>query len=629
MLIKRREDTANDMKKQREKADRRLEVIKVQDAEWKEKEVKLKEKESELQEKLEDPPEKTVIQVTPDPEVEKVQKRDAKANALRKLALKLQAQGNRKVRAGQTFLRRADKDVQKQRNATKMAEITTNVTIVQNGKQVTVEPDVHGELAKAGEEAPLIANSLETAVNLVKAGQDDLNKAKEVLKEAVAMSKDKPAPVPAKKPLALVPTKNGIPINPARIAQLRKELDETVEKMKQAPPNERPLLVETIGKLKEEINKQYNPLPKPIAEPKDLDDMSGGGRKAVEAGLPSKGKPMDAEKMKEKEKEKEAEQASDDKNTNSKKDKEEIKRAEEAVKTAMTQKPVKPGGGRGHSAWKPKKMGHGGKGKIGWRNNRGKGKRRGGSKRNPWLPGPRSSSKKPKLEAQYGVYAKSSEGSEVQLKLGDSVDRVHRALASVDKYVTLDHDGCDYQPPAGCGCDGTMMTQQSEPNNLLGESAEQVHLDAENEDPTSTNDCPKMPADCACRNGAAGISLVQIIDENDATNLDDDDVEDDIGDALDSMFDGIICRVRAAMAVAKSSKPSLITKMEHESAFVKHKDELAPLMSCVQDAKKTNSQCSQYLPALMGSMEEVSPIIKDMQQKLGLKYQRAVKGSCT
>merc|ERR1711907_713317 len=61
---------------------------------------------------------------------------------------------------------------------------------------------------------------------------------------------------------------------------------------------------------------------------------------------------------------------------------------------------------------------------------------------------------------------------------------LYRQLQVVDKHVTYDHNGkCDYKPPAGCGCEGTTLPQQTQPREL-----------GENDDPTSKGDCPAMPA---------------------------------------------------------------------------------------------------------------------------------------
>jgi len=611
VLIKRREDTAQDMKQQRLKAEKRLEIINKEDAEQKEREVKLKEKESELESKVEHPAEKTVIKVTPDPAIEVAQKRDAKARGLRKLAMELQNQGERKVTQGQAFMQSANADVRKQRNATKNAEITSNITEIKNGKAVNVEPDVEGNLEKASEEAPLIANNLESAIKLIKSGQDDLKRSKTLLQNAVAVSEDKPVPQPAKKPMGLVPTTNGIPINPKRIAALRGELSALVQKMKAAPQPDRPPMAAEIEEIKKKLLQQYKPLPPTIAEPNDFENMSGNGRKAVEDGPKTSGENYDPDEAKLKELESAGKKALLGRNSE---DKEKLERARQAVNTAAT-----AGKSRGHSTWSPKprrkrKGGRRGRGRRG----RGRRKRR-----------------KPKAEVgtKYGVFA-SAESRATVAKLGDAIGQLHHKLTLSERHTSFDHDGgCDYNPPPGCGCSGSTMIQQSEPNNKLQEATEEAQLGTEDADPVSKGDCPAMPAGCACRSQTvAALSLVQEIEVDDNAQSNDSSEDSSTGDndnslegALDSMFVGIICRVRAAMSVAQKTKPGLLNLLEKKAAFVKHKTQLKPLLSCVQDAAQSDSTCGQYLPALMDSMGEVEPMIEDMQQKLGAPYQKAAK----
>jgi len=578
VLIKRKDETIRDMRNQREKVDGRLQFVEQRTSEDQEMQVKLERKLTKLKKQQETTDIKTVVKVTEDPELEKAKLRDQKANALRKLALKLQNQGNRKVRAGRSFIERAELQTFRQRNATKAAGITIPVEIIdtKTGNTSVVEPDVEGSLEKAAEESPKIADNLESAIELVKTGEHDLRKAKLMLKEAVAVSQGKQFRMPAKKPLMDAPVVKGIPANPKKIAQLRKAMKTLGDELSELPsksPKRKPIL-EKISQLKAEINRLYKPLPEAIEKPKDFQDMSGAGRKAVEGGPATKGEPFDVEKDEEKQ------QLEKGKNTLSGKVDEageEVKKAEKDVV-----KKLQKGGSRGHSAWKPESARGKGKRGVG----KGKGKRKSGRK---------------------GIYK----------SLGETAQDIHSAITASERYISFDHERCNYQPPAGCGCEGSFQTQQTQPREL-GEYDEVTSLDATDPppvrpDPTSTGDCPAMPADCSCRASSAVVVLGEA-DQDLSTDADTSD-----------LLSGIVCRVRTALAVAKIDHPELITKLEAQKAFVKHKQELAPLMSCVADAKETDTQCSKLLPALMDSVGSLMPAVQHVQHQLGVQYQRAVK----
>jgi hypothetical protein len=314
--------------------------------------------------------------------------------------------------------------------------------------------------------------------------------------------------------------------------------------------------------------------------------MTGKGRKAVEGGPGNKGdapynKAVDQQK---------ADQAKGKKvlaGTDTKAA-EEIEKAEADVEKAKT-----AGKSRGHSAWTPKPKRK--------RGRRGKGKRK---------------SRAPKESR--GVY-----------KLGEVRD-LHRKLTTPERHITFDHEKCNYQPPPGCGCSGEVMTQQSQPREELGETVST--LDSDNEDPVSQGNCPEMPADCSCRAGVREVTLLEMAEDKDSESLessDDDNDGDSLGDSLGAMLggwmNGIVCRVRTAMSVAQKKDSTLINKFETSKAFVDNKKDMQPLLACVKDSAKTDSQCSQYLPALMGAMDQVQPLVTDIQTKLGTDYQKAAK----
>merc|ERR1712216_108880 len=182
--------------------------------------------------------------------------------------------------------------------------------------------------------------------------------------------------------------------------------------------------------------------------------------------------------------------------------------------------------------------------------------------------------------------------------LGDAVTHLYNGLRVVEKHVTYDKTGkCDYKPPAGCGCEGTTLPQQTQPREL-GEAA----------DPTNKGDCPAMPAGCMCR-VAARADLVSMLDE-------------DHGDLFTAkMYDGIVCRIRTAVNLAQTKFPSQFTKFKASATFQNDKKQigggyLAPLLACVQDEKQSDATCATYLPQLMDEVD-LTPAVSKLQHAMG------------
>merc|ERR1711968_113675 len=198
-----------------------------------------------------------------------------------------------------------------------------------------------------------------------------------------------------------------------------------------------------------------------------------------------------------------------------------------------------------------------------------------------------------------------------QFELGESmsakVAKVFDSLTSPERFITFDKENqCNYNPPAGCGCSGVIQTQQPDPR---GGSRRLLA------DPVNKGACPAMPADCRCEEELDEVSLLQVLDGL-------SDME------RSSMFKGIICRVRTAVVLAQKNDPSLLSHVEKGAVFQKNKKTLGPLLSCVKDSANEDKACEPYLFGLLGSMNDVMPEVKNLQTKLGVSYQRAVKKKC-
>lgn len=210
-----------------------------------------------------------------------------------------------------------------------------------------------------------------------------------------------------------------------------------------------------------------------------------------------------------------------------------------------------------------------------------------------------------------------------------AVKRMYHAMITPEKYISFDNEQqCNYQPPAGCGCSSDVQGAQSDPHRhrklLQAPNPNTSTGHNSNGDTTVLSGCPAMPADCHCEEERElnSMSLIQELQSG------DDDFSD-LGDSLDNMFGGIICRVRTALDVAKSHNPKLLSAVENGKVFTKYKKEIAPLLSCVQNSAKSDRDCSPSLLALMDDADNVMPAVKDLQHKLGSPYHKAVKKSCS
>jgi len=210
-----------------------------------------------------------------------------------------------------------------------------------------------------------------------------------------------------------------------------------------------------------------------------------------------------------------------------------------------------------------------------------------------------------------------------------AVKKMYRTMTSPEKFISFDNEQqCNYQPPAGCGCSADVQGAQSDPHRhrkLLQAVANPNTATPPNGngDTTTLSGCPAMPADCHCEEEREldSMSLIQELQSG------DDDMSN-LGDSLDNMFNGIICRVRTALVVAKSHNPKLLSTVENGKVFTKYKKEIAPLLSCVQDSAKSDGDCSPSLMALMDDADNIMPVVKDLQHKLGATYHKAAKKSC-
>lgn len=204
-----------------------------------------------------------------------------------------------------------------------------------------------------------------------------------------------------------------------------------------------------------------------------------------------------------------------------------------------------------------------------------------------------------KMEAKEATKAKATKAAkkDVQSTTKKPEVRLSEGLKEAEKLFKYENGKCEYNPPAGCGCSSTVLPQQTQPR--LGEAA----------DPTSTNDCPAMPGGCACR--VAHEELAELGEGDDA-----------------DMFSGIICRVRTALHIGKVHHPHMLAKFEHSKSFIKRKSEIQPLLDCVKDSKKSDSDCAVLVPQLFDSLGAMLPKLKNLQQSIGSEYKKAVAHRC-
>jgi len=93
-------------------------------------------------------------------------------------------------------------------------------------------------------------------------------------------------------------------------------------------------------------------------------------------------------------------------------------------------------------------------------------------------------------------------------------------------------------------------------------------------------------------------------------------------------FSKMVCKVRVALSVAKETNPSLLKHVKASAVFTKYKDELNPLLACVQNKAKTDKQCTSKLFALIFDADKILPEVKKLEAKLGKHYKAAAAWGC-
>merc|ERR1712167_245884 len=118
--------------------------------------------------------------------------------------------------------------------------------------------------------------------------------------------------------------------------------------------------------------------------------------------------------------------------------------------------------------------------------------------------------------------------------------------------------------------------------------------------PTSSGNCPNMPAGCMCR-ASSELSLLE--------------------EEEDSGISSIICRMRTAITLAKAKFPKELKKFKASKSITENKKSLEPLLSCLQNAK---ADCSSQVSNVMScfSCMGVLPDVQKLQHKMGRSYQK-------
>merc|ERR1712070_425685 len=199
--------------------------------------------------------------------------------------------------------------------------------------------------------------------------------------------------------------------------------------------------------------------------------------------------------------------------------------------------------------------------------------------------------------------AKKAKHREEQQRLGAA--RFLSGLRDTEKYVNFDkHGKCNYNPPAGCGCNGQILPAQTQPReDMLGES----------QDPTSTGSCPNMPADCTCRASQADVTEVDLVEEGEGETS--------------KFYASIVCRMRLAFKMAKANFPRDLATLKASKPIKEHAKVLRPLLSCVEDAHTSNSKCESLAAnvASCWSCADALPVVKHLQHKLGAPFLKGAK----
>lgn len=91
---------------------------------------------------------------------------------------------------------------------------------------------------------------------------------------------------------------------------------------------------------------------------------------------------------------------------------------------------------------------------------------------------------------------------------------------------------------------------------------------------------------------------------------------------------GIVCRMRTALKLGETQHPQLLAKFEQSSMFVGKNAQLKPLLHCIRDQQKSDSDCGTLLPQLMGSLMGMLPKVQSLQKSFGSEYQHAVAENC-
>merc|ERR1711998_663212 len=130
------------------------------------------------------------------------------------------------------------------------------------------------------------------------------------------------------------------------------------------------------------------------------------------------------------------------------------------------------------------------------------------------------------------------------------------------------------------------------------------------------DNCGDKPCQQIC-SGSSQSATGRKNKQGDTPQLGDDADAEAQGDGDDFLgLAGTLCRVRAAVTVAKSKDPSLLASFLKKKGVSKHESEIKGLLECLEDVSKSNVDCEGNLFGLMGAISDVMPVVKEMESTL-------------
>jgi hypothetical protein len=556
-------------------------------ARLKEKSLKMRLKVAKLKKQL---PKQTKIHVKTPAEIQKGKERAHKVQMVVKTAKKWEKKGIKTIRKGKKTLKKAGGEVKHEKKKTSRAKLRTTAVVLRKkgkkkGSTKLIKPKQKGSIKKAVKDAKKVKHDLKKGYKQIKRGKPALQKAQRMLKVAIRAGQGKPITKSqykmVKKATMKKPTKKQLKKLAAKRARDKAHkvikyhhgvvTAEAVKKPKTKAAKRKAKKAQHAKKVRKKVKKKAAAKKKPSVKSIKKKDAAGAKRKikAAKAKAAKKVKggkaaafthvPKNAEKL-----------AAKGKHLNS-------KRAAKKAAKAVKKKAAKLKKKAAKSRVKKKKAAA-------------------------------KAKKKSKLKKKAAAKAK-AKGGIVKKASTKGGKELGASMGYRQHLVIRDRSGCNYQPPAGCGCSGTVLPQQTEPNEL-GDTA----------DPVSTNNCPKMPADCACRVSPSKAELT-------ATTLAATELV--LAQESSSTFGGgIVCRIRAAVKLVQVKYPVLLSHFKASAAFQKNHKAIAPLLSCVQDSTKPNKACEAFLPQAMSVAGDLLPKLAKMKNKVAAQYRKEITKQC-